>query len=391
MILRARWVVDRSLCLHEHAWVDTATNRVGQRTPGRKPVVDLGDSILMPGLVNAHCHLDYTDFRGRIPAQKSFVDWILRIVRLKKSWTRRQFTRSIQHGLDEALGFGTTAMANWICSPGTMKGLRPRPMRITWLWEQIAYRGEDVFDAWKVWPAHCARFSPLWLAGIAPHAPYTCSRDIIRQAEEWSARRRRPWSMHVAESRDEDAMFRRECGPMFRLFEQGGRDMRDCGNSSPFQFLQSQPLHRTAPLLLVHANHIGPGDFRFLKPPVSIVHCPRAHAYFRHRRFPLEQLRARGVNICLGTDSLASNEDLSMFGEMRRCASVYPRMAPREIVRMATLNGARALGMGSGWRSWRDWVAISCRGRRDAWNQITSFTGRPHFVMVNGEVVPCPK
>src|SRR5581483_6284649 len=106
-------------------------------------------------------------------------------------------------------------------------------------------------------------------------------------------------------------------------------------------------------LLAVHVNYLAPGDAALLgRRKVSVVHCPRSHAYFRHRRFPLDELASAGVNICLGTDSLASiyqkpkkSVELSLFDEMRAFAEANPEAMPETILQMATINGAHALGM----------------------------------------------
>src|SRR5207247_2814980 len=105
-------------------------------------------------------------------------------------------------------------------------------------------------------------------------------------------------------------------------------------------------------LLAIHANDLGPGDAALLgRRGVSVVHCPRSHAFFQHRPFPFEELAREKVNICLGTDSLASVAkvrgqplELNLFAEMQSFAAAHPDVPPEEIVRMVTLHGARALG-----------------------------------------------
>jgi cytosine/adenosine deaminase-related metal-dependent hydrolase len=149
----------------------------------------------------------------------------------------------------------------------------------------------------------------------------------------------------------EFSMFKRGEGEMFNWLQRSGRDMSDCGNCSPVEHLERcGALNRR--LLAAHANYLGRGDAaRLGQRGVSVVHCPRSHYYFRHRPFPLRRLRREGINVCLGTDSLASvyktryqTVELNMFEEMRVLADREPWLAPRAIVEMATINGARALG-----------------------------------------------
>jgi cytosine/adenosine deaminase-related metal-dependent hydrolase len=96
--------------------------------------------------------------------------------------------------------------------------------------------------------------------------------------------------------------------------------------------------------LIAHLNYLNDYDFDLVADSgASVVHCPKCHTYFGHAPFPMERLRSAGVNICLGTDSLASNNSLDMRSEMRH-AQKYHRLSARELLEMCTLNGAKALG-----------------------------------------------
>jgi cytosine/adenosine deaminase-related metal-dependent hydrolase len=155
----------------------------------------------------------------------------------------------------------------------------------------------------------------------------------------------------VAESAQEFEMFMRARGQMFNWLRRNERDMSDCGLGSPVRHLAR---HRMLGehLLAIHVNVLARGDAALLgRHGVHVVHCPRSHDYFRHPPFLRKRLANAGVNICLGTDSLATvrkirkqNPELSMFDEMRELAASDPKLPPAEILRMATVNGARALG-----------------------------------------------
>jgi cytosine/adenosine deaminase-related metal-dependent hydrolase len=129
------------------------------------------------------------------------------------------------------------------------------------------------------------------------------------------------------------------------------RDMSDCGGVSPIAHLARYGV-LSANFLAVHVNYLAPGDVELLaRGGASVVHCPGSHAYFRHRGFPFGELDRAGINICLGTDSLAtmvhsSGEPLALnlFSEMRRMANAFPMLTPQRILEMATVNAAKALG-----------------------------------------------
>ena len=147
-------------------------------------------------------------------------------------------------------------------------------------------------------------------------------------------------------------MFTRARGKMHDWLKRNDRDNADCGLGSPVEhFARNKMLGEN--LLAVHVNLLARGDAHLLgQHGVHVVHCPRSHAYFRHPPFQRERLANAGVNICLGTDSLATTRksgkqkpELNMFEEMRQLADSDKTVSPAEIFRMATVNGARALGL----------------------------------------------
>jgi cytosine/adenosine deaminase-related metal-dependent hydrolase len=205
---------------------------------------------------------------------------------------------------------------------------------------------------------------------------------------------------HLAESREEMEMFRDGSGPLYEFMKSIGRPMDDCGNETPLGLFVGAPGPRTAGKLgralphwiVAHLNELTERDFDLLERLNSkfhVVHCPRSHNYFGHSPFAFDRLRSLGFNISLGTDSLASNESLSLFAEMRAFQKNFPRVSPEEIFRMVTLNPARALryenvlgqirpGFGA------DLIAVPCSGSTNIFEQIIAFDRRVPWTMVNG-------
>jgi cytosine/adenosine deaminase-related metal-dependent hydrolase len=189
-------------------------------------------------------------------------------------------------------------------------------------------------------------------AHLSPHAPYSTLPDLLRLTAVIARDRKLLVHTHVAESRVEYQMFARARGEMHVWLRRSGRPMKDCGLGSPAQHLDRCGL-LGGNLIAAHVNYLGRNDARLLaQNHVNVVHCPRSHQYFAHQRFPLRRLQDAGVNIALGTDSLASvckkrtqTVELNMFDEMRVLASREPGLRPSAILKMATVNGARALGL----------------------------------------------
>src|SRR5438552_15614696 len=141
------------------------------------------------------------------------------------------------------------------------------------------------------------------------------------------------------------SMFRDASGPLFQFMQEIARPMEDCGHETSLAHF-TRHVDTEEPWLITHLNELAESDFDLLlgaKPNFHIIHCPRSHEYFGHSPFQFEKLRELGFNVCLGTDSLASNDDLSLFAEIRAFQKEFPDVPPEEIFRMVTVNAARAL------------------------------------------------
>jgi cytosine/adenosine deaminase-related metal-dependent hydrolase len=365
---------------------------VGARNGGE--VVDLGEQVLLPGLINTHCHLDYTCLRGRIPRQRSFTDWIKAINDAKNALSPDDYVQSIEAGFAEAQRFGTTSIVNLTAFPDLISRIRD-PLRSWWCAELIDVRPRT--DSAELLRNACnavrATHSPLASRGIAPHAPYTASEELYRGASR-AARDGLLCTTHVAESFEELQMFRYASGALFEFLAGIGRDMADCGSETPFARV-GRSCGNTANWLLVHVNELADDDFALIEhsDALHVVHCPRSHAYFQHTRFAYERLRDAGANVCIGTDSLASAPDLSLLAELRQFRQKRPHVSAREALEMVTVNAARAIGQAEqlghlARGALADVVAVPYAGATaDAYEAIVAHPGPVSWAMLNGNVV----
>ena len=356
--------------------------------------VDLGEQVLLPGLINAHCHLDYTCLRGRIPPLKSFTDWIRSINAAKSELSPKEYLASINQGFEEAKRFGTTAIANLTAFPELISQVQP-PIRTWWFAELIDIRAperaNELLDAAIESLGRARPPGAPW--GLAPHALFTASTDLFRRCGEIAQRDHLRLTTHLAESREEIAMYRDASGPLYEFIKSIGRPMDDCGNETPLGLFVGALDKRALPhWIIAHLNELTESDFELLERSDSkfhVVHCPGSHKYFGHSPFAFDRLRSLRFNVCLGTDSLASNETLSLFDEMRAFQKNFPRVSPDEILQMVTVNPARALRYENTLGQirpgfWADLVAIPCSGSTNVFEQIIAFGGRVPWVMVNG-------
>jgi len=362
-------------------------------------VDDLGDVVLLPGLIDAHCHLDYTKMAGNISPPRSFADWIQTIVALKAEWSYTEFAESWVRGAEMLLHSGTTTVADVEAVPELLPEMwQTTPLRVISFRELINLKPRPTAEElvrhaaghWAAIPQSEGRL------GLSPHAPYTTNAELLGVAAHEARQRKWLLTTHVAESEQEFEMFMYRHGPLYDWLK-SQRDMSDCGQGSPVRHLERAD-YLCDNLLAVHVNYLWRDDAAALaKYGVSVVHCPRSHQYFRHLLFPRHELADAGVNVCLGTDSLASVSkvhgkapELNMFAEMKTLARIEPELAPQGILEMATTHPARALKregelgvLGEGARA--DVIVVPFSGRSETVHEtLVHFEGPVRGSMIDG-------
>ena len=320
---------------------------------GRVPVRDLGEVAIVPGFINAHCHLDYTSMAGKIPPPKYFPDWVKTILSLKAHWGYSEFAGSWLEGARMLVESGTTTVCDIESYPEMLpENWSATPLRVFSFLEMTGVKDQRQAD--EVLQETLAQLDRITAGarnapGLSPHALYSTTPELMRKAAAAARERGLRLTTHVSESEAEFQMFHDAHGPFYDWLK-NQRQMADCGRTSPVQLLKEYGM-LGPDTLLAHGNYLAPGDEEILgRTSTSVVHCPRSHEYFEHRAFPFDHLEKKGVNLCLGTDSLATTlrrrgeePRLSLWEEMELFASRYPGVRPRTIFEMVTLNPARAL------------------------------------------------
>jgi aminodeoxyfutalosine deaminase len=400
MIIRARTVVPMAGDPIDNGAVVVKGNEIADVGPFneirrhlRAELLDLGESVLLPGLINAHCHLDYTVLRGKIPPHESFADWIRAINAEKAQLGEQDYIDSINAGFAEAQRFGTTTIANLTAFPNLITAIK-EPIRTWWFGELIDVRNPDGADEIVDKAVEDLSSASNW--GLAPHAPFTASARLYERCQEIARLKNALLTTHLAESNDEMLMFRDRTGPTFDFLMSIGRPTDDCGRETPVsRFLRTRTIDDR--WIIAHLNELDSGDFDLLRtsPKFHVAHCPRSHRFFQHAPFALEGLRTLGFNICLGTDSLASNSDLSLFSEMRELLRRHPSVSPRETLEMVTTNAAAALGQNDRLGSlvpgaYADMIALPVSAAGHTYEDIVAFPGDVPWIMLNGEIRKTP-
>jgi len=318
--------------------------------------------VLLPGLVNAHCHLELGWLRGRLPAGH-FVDWVQGLIRASMALADRTnvVAGAARAAMDESLRFGVTTVGDITRHAAiTRQVLRPGPLRVVSFGE-VAGMGARRWQAVELLAAAADRGfdSSTLQAGISPHAPYTVEGPVLSSAVERALAGHLPVTMHLAELREE-VEFLSTCGGRLREVWQmlGNADeLLDASiprfAGGPLRWAQHWGLfdlpRQDVPVALGHVNYCDDEELAILAPSgVSVVYCPRTRAFFGHEAIRLHRFRdmlAAGINVALGTDSLASNPDLSILREGQFLRGLHPDTPAATLLDMMTLRAARALGM----------------------------------------------
>ena len=364
-----------------------------------EPATDLGAVVLMPGLINAHCHLDYTAMSG-LPQPRQFSDWIKALLALKAAAGYTDYAAAWLSGAAMLARTGCTTVADIEAVPELLPEVwSGTPLRVASFLEMTGLRSRRAPA--EILGEAAAKIESLkperGLAGLSPHALYSTTAPLLEETARLARKKNWRVTMHLAESPEEFEMFAHRRGAMFDWLEPQ-RGMTDCGLGTPLEQVARCGLPGEN-FLAIHANYLTASDIQTLaRTGSSVVHCPRSHAYFQHQRFAFEEMSAAGVNVCLGTDSLASvitsrrtKPELNLLAEMREFAGAHPGVAPEAVVEMATRNGARALG----WQgragelspgSWADLAAIPFAGRAaDCAAAIVNHIGDVAVSMIDGE------
>ncbi|QEG35603.1 amidohydrolase family protein [Bythopirellula goksoeyrii] len=395
--LRSRWVLPVDGPPLRDGVVSVCDGKiitVEQTSVSTRPTEDLGDVILLPGLVNAHIHLEFSDCTRPLGKPAMLLsDWIRQVIGTRKRGDR-DTARAIQVGLTESLNVGVTTLGEIATSSPTAFG-EYRGSNLLAFEEVIGFsagRTHSILHDIRQRLQRSLACETLCRVGLSPHAPYTVHPELLRQLVETACELELPVAMHLAESREELELLSSGSGPFQQLL--ADRSMWDpdaiAPGSKPMDYLRI--LAEAPRALVIHGNYLTDGEIGFLAQQcrhMSLVYCPRTHAYFDHEPYPLERMLATGVRVAVGTDSRASNPDLSLLSELRWIAEQYPTIPAATILQLGTLSGAEALGLSADTGSltpgkWLDMIAVPCPADVDPYEVLLHSDASPQSVWIRG-------
>ena len=338
---------DGALLVENGRIVAVAPRRELAAAHPRAAAVDFGEAVLLPPLVNAHTHLELSDFpqwaeaAGEAGEPDDFVDWILRLVRVRRTLDAAAVQASLAEGLRQSLAAGTGAVGDILTDLTALPAYAGTPLSGRVFAEvlgvdaaRVAARLAEIAARLTTPPGPALRW------GLSPHAPYTLTAATLAQVIAFARAHQLPLAMHWAETAEEIAFLSKGQGPLAeRLYPAAGWSLP----ANPYL-----PKPESLSGLLIHGTHLTAAEIAAIaRTGLGVVLCPRSNRRFGEQRAPLAALRRAGVPLALGTDSRASSPSLSVWDELAFAREWFAGdLDPAAWLEIATMGGARALGLG---------------------------------------------
>lgn len=343
----ARWVLPVATQPIAHGGVVYDGGDVDEFTNVPPAACDLPTHAILPGLVNAHTHLDLSGFAAPIAAGQGLPEWIPKVVQSRAASP----ADAVARGIDESLSQGCLAAGDVCVAEGDDVGEASDAHHKRSPFERRRFLETLSLDPAK-WDAAVDRASAFLARdpthGLSPHATYSVPLPLLRRLVDAAiaAEGDRGVMMHVAEHPAERDLLRRGEGPFRKMLDALGVWRADAFGGGSIADVLAELLRSTRPLV-AHGNHLTEAEIGQLAAHgnATVVWCPRTHAHFGQPRHPVAELLAAGVRVAIGTDSRASSPDLSVWSEAVFAARSRPDLDGHEIVRMVTQSAAAALGL----------------------------------------------
>jgi cytosine/adenosine deaminase-related metal-dependent hydrolase len=309
-------------------------------------MIDHGDGVILPALVNAHTHLELSGLRGGVNLNGSYVDWIRSVIREKERMDKKVLQKGLRDGIERLIKSGTGLVAD---ISNTGRSIFPLKRSRLWAVVFLEALGFNQKNNLLLLKSLLLRSKGLKrpIVTLGAHSPYTVSPHLFQKVHQWARRNYPIISIHLAESKEELEFLKDGRGPIRDLLMERGNWNTGWTPSglSPVAYLDRIGFFNSH-TLCVHCVHLSDEDIEILKKRrVRICLCPNSNRNLRVGFPPVLKLLKAGLTVSLGTDSLASNEDLSIPEEMKAMARLNPMLSPEEVLKMATIDGAKALGM----------------------------------------------
>jgi cytosine/adenosine deaminase-related metal-dependent hydrolase len=349
-LYRAAWVLPIAGRPIPNGWVAVERGRVtavgsGDAPPAIDEIVDVGAAAILPGLVNAHTHLELSWMRDQVPPGVSMPDWARRLMALRRT-VNAEPAEPIRDAVRDVRAAGTSLVGDVTNTLAAYDPLVDSDLAGAIFRELLGFSAPAPGDLIAAVRGELEALMPVaWLRpAIVPHAPYSVSPELLRAIAAASGDR--PMSVHLGESAEEVQFLRDGTGAWRELLGQLGvwNDRWTAPGCGPVEYLDRLGLVGEH-LLAVHGTQFTRDDLaRLAGANATVVTCPRSNRWTGAGIPPVEAFYASGVRVAIGTDSLASVADLNPFAELAEIRRLAPHVPASRLLESATRSGAESLG-----------------------------------------------
>ena len=365
--------------------------------------VDVGNMAIIPGLVNAHAHLEFSSLDSPIEPALPFTDWIGQVLAHRRERPYSSLWSSIRGGVRQAAQSGTSLVGDIVTGDWSPDCVPDEGAVVVAFRELIGLLPEQVDPQLELARQHIADCRAANEAGhgrllpaISPHAPYSVCLDLFHGLVDLARTEEVPLCIHLAETQAELELLKSGSGEFFEMLTRFDlwRDGTIPRNSRPMDYLK--PLSDLPHALIAHGNYLADDEIDLLASHSNIatVFCPRTHAFFGHVDHPWERLLDAGATVCIGTDGRSSNPDYSLWAELKFLGQQSENKRLPQILDAGTRQGAGALGqenetgtVAKGKRADLTLISLDESTTTDPWAALFASTTKPISTFVAGSQI----
>lgn len=364
--------------------------------------IELSNVAIIPGLVNAHAHLEFSSLSSPICPPSPFTGWIGQLLSHRRERTG-SLVDYVRDGAMEAAETGTSLVGDIVTADWSPDSVSSDCPMIAAFRELIGFLPEQVEPQLEIARDHIARIrrstqscGARCVPAISPHAPYSVCPELYHQLIDLAENENVPLCIHLAETQSELEFLMSGSGEFVEMLTRFDlwRDTAVSRGTRPIDYLR--PLASLPHALIAHGNYLSESDIEFLgvHPNVATVFCPRTHEFFGHRDHPWQRLIDAGASVCIGTDGRSSSPDYSLWSELQFLARQSNSARLPQILEAGTRQGARALGLdheagtlAAGKRADLTLISLGNASTIDPWNALFAKSSQPVATIINGSVL----